>query len=274
MDQNTVNGEGCGRTYKDEVCANVQKIYDTCKDKDCLADMRVYFPPESQMLIDKAISIRAKSARICYSDVDLEPVPFNRGYYSVNIAFVFLVDFEVYTGCSHPQIVTGICSFDKKVILFGGEGNTTTFTSAAKSGHCNRTVNIPTAEVEIVDPIVLGSKLLSASGHCPCACETDIFSLPEAVQSQFTQGLCDNGDKIVLCSLGLFSIVRIVRDIQVMLPYARFCMPEKRCKGPSDEEPCSFFEKLSFPTGEFFPRDIGIDVDGGGGCGCGCGCND
>ncbi len=34
--------------FKDEVCINVQRIYDTCKDKDCFADLRVYLNPQDQ----------------------------------------------------------------------------------------------------------------------------------------------------------------------------------------------------------------------------------
>ncbi len=264
MDQNTVN-ETCVRTYKDEVCANIQKIYDTCKDKDCLADMRVYFSPEVQTLVDRAISIRAKSAQICHTAVDLDSVPFNRGYYSVNIHYFFLVDFEVYVGCGRPQIVSGLCSFEKKVILYGGEGNTLTFSSADERCSGGK-LNVPIAQVEVVNPIVLGSKLVSANKNCCCCCETDVMSLPDAVRTRWGQDVCDEGEKIALVSLGLFSIVRIVRDVQVMLPSARFCLPEKRCKTPTEEEPCSFFEKLSFPTGEFFPQDLGIDVEQPGCC--------
>ena len=267
MDQTTATNESNVRTYRDEVCANIQKIYDTCKDKDCLADMRVYFSPESQCIIDSAINVRAKCAKICYALVDLDPVPFNRGYYSVNIHFFFGVDFEVHTGCGRPQGVSGICSFEKKVILYGGEGNTMTYTSAETACHNeNRTLNIPIAQVEVVDPIVLSSKTMTPN-NCCCCCETDITSLPDAVGNIMGQEYSEGGEKIVTVSLGLFSIVRIVRDVQVMLPSARFCLPEKRCQCPTEEEPSTFFEKLSFPTGEFFPQDIGIDVSGG------CSCN-
>lgn len=265
MDHNTINQEGCERTYKEEICANVQKIYDTCKDKDCLADMRVYFSPEGQMMVDNAISIRAKNSKIAFAKVELDPVPFNRGYYSVNIHYYFLTDFEVYTGNGRPQLISGVSSFEKKVILFGGEGNTMTF---ASDYVCNRganggTFNGPVAQVEVVEPIVLGSKLVNAHSNCCCCCETDIQSLPDMVTGCCGHELCDNGEKFALVSLGLFSVVRIVRDIQALIPSARFCLPENRCQSPSEEEPCTFFEKLSFPTGEFFPHDNGSD-----GCGC------
>ena len=261
MDQNMSGAEGCTKVYQDEVCANIQKIYDTCKDKDCLADMKVYFPSEVQLLIDQAINVRAKNARICHASVDLDPVPFNRGFYAVNITFYFAVDFEVHTGCGRPQYATGVCSFEKKVILYGGEGNTITFSSGARE--CKHgTLNVPTAQVEVVSPIVLGSKVVSVSSNCCCCCcETDISSLPDMVLGAVGRDVCESKEKAVLVSLGLFSIIRIVRDVQLVLPAAKFCLPEKRCDVPSEEEPCTFFEKLSFPTGEFFPHDIGIDVE-------------
>lgn len=261
MEENTMNTEGCSRTYRDEVCANVQKIYDTCKDKDCLADMRVYFSAVDQALVESAMSVRAKTAKICHAAVSLDAVPFNRGYYAVNITFYFVVDFEVCGICGGSKTVTGTCSFEKKVILYGGEGNTITFSSTDNSCSSLRTDNVPTAQVEVVSPIVLGSKVVSANNNCCCCCETDLLSIPDNVRSLLGQDICDGGEKYVLVSLGLFSIVRIVRDIQVMIPSAKFCLPDKQCKSPTEEEPCSFFEKLSFPTGEFFPRDIGIDVE-------------
>ena len=139
MDQN-INLEGC----------------DTCKDKDCLEDMRVYFSPEGQMIVDNAISIRAKNSRIAFAKVDLDPVPFNRGYYAVNIHYYFLTDFEVYTGNGRPQHISGVSSFEKKVILFGGEGNTMTFSSdyVCNRGANGGIYNGPVAQVEVVEPIV------------------------------------------------------------------------------------------------------------------------
>ncbi len=271
MEQNGSLQEGSVREYNDEVCVNVQKIYDTCKDKDCLSDLRVYLSNEDQELVDRAINVRPKSARVVRTLVDLDSVPFNRGYYAVNIKFFFLVDFEVYTGCGRPSLITGICSYDKKVILFGGEGSTTTFTSTdSDDSICtgsNGVSNLPVAQVEVVEPIVLGSRMINPRSNC-CCCETDIMSLPACICSLFENGLCDSGERYLSVTLGLFSIVRIVRDTQILIPSAKFCLPEKQCKGPTEEEPCSFFERLSFPTGEFFPQDA-TRGRGDGGCGCG-----
>lgn len=272
MEQNGSVQENCVKNYSEEVCVNVQKIYDTCKDKDCLSDLRVYFSSEDQALIDRAINIRPKGARIVRTLVDLDAVPFNRGYYAVDIKFFFVVDFEVFTGCGRPTLISGLASYDKKVILFGGEGSTTTFTSADPEDKiCSGSSgvnNLPVAQVEIVEPIVLGTRMINPKVNC-CCCETDIMSVPSSVCSLFENGLSDCGEKYLAVTLGLFSIVRIVRDTQILIPSARFCLPEKQCKGPTEEEPCSFFERLSFPTGEFFPQDVSFGKETCRSCGCG-----
>ena len=74
--------------------------------------------------------------------------------------------------------------------------------------------------------------------------------------SCFDGPLTDVSERTVSVTLGLFSIVRILRDVQVVIPASKFCLPEKECHGPSEEEPCTYFEKLCFPTNEFFPPEF------------------
>lgn len=258
MDINTNNCE-CGiKNYADEVCVNVQRIYDTCKDKDCFADLRVYLSPRDQQLVDCAVNVRARDAKLLWTLVDLEPVPFNKGYYSIDIMFFLKLEFEVYTCNNRPEIICGLASADKRVILFGSEGNTYTFSSQFSGGELDKQArpvqNLPTAQVEVVDPIILSTKVLSPK--CDCCChETDVMSLPACVSSCFCDGLTSDAEKQLVVTIGIFSIVRIIRDVQILIPSAKFCLPEKECKGPCEEEPCSFFEKLCFPTNEFFPPD-------------------
>lgn len=55
-------------------------------------------------------------------------------------------------------------------------------------------------------------------------------------------------------TLGQFSIVRLERDTQLLVPVYDYCMPEKECScGNSNEDPCCIFRNISFPVGEFFP---------------------
>lgn len=250
MDTNNINQIDV-QNYCEEICVNVQKIYDTCKDKDCLSDMRVYLTPGDQALIDNAINIRARRSELVWTDVTLEEVPFNKGFYGVDMTFYFRTSFEVYTGNGRPSIVEGLSLYNKKVILFGSEGSTTTFTSSQRTR--NEVGNLPIAEVEVVDPIVLNARIVNPS--CNCCVDHDSLNIPSCVENLFPEALTDMGGRKLVVSLGLFSVVRIVRDVQVKIPSAKFCLPEKECCSPREEEPCSFFEKLGFPTNEFFPPE-------------------
>ena len=66
-------------------------------------------------------------------------------------------------------------------------------------------------------------------------------------------------------TIGLFTIVQIVRNVQMLIPAFDFCVPEKECVTSSDN-PCELFRKIEFPTDEFFPPKAND-------CNCGCGCN-
>ena len=101
------------------------------------------------------------------SFTDVEPVPFNRGFYSVDLKYFFRVKLAVFTGVGRPTEVEGLATFDKKVILFGSEGNAKVFESKFKEDAFDpqlwRKTNMPHAIVEVVDPITLGAKLVALS---------------------------------------------------------------------------------------------------------------
>ena len=63
---------------------------------------------------------------------DIEAVPFNRGFYSVDLKYFFKITLAVFTGLGRPTEVEGLASFNKKVILFGSEGNAKMFASKYK----------------------------------------------------------------------------------------------------------------------------------------------
>ena len=68
-------------SIREAVCVNTRKIFDSCRDKDCVDDLRVYPTVSSQSYIENALSIRPKRAELLYVDVSVEPVGFNRGYF-------------------------------------------------------------------------------------------------------------------------------------------------------------------------------------------------
>ena len=81
-------------SIREAVCVNTRKIYDSCRDKDCVDDLRVYPTESSQAYIENALNIRPKSAKLLNVDVSVEPVSFNRGYYTVDCTYFYAVTGE------------------------------------------------------------------------------------------------------------------------------------------------------------------------------------
>ena len=101
---------------REAVSIHTRKIFDSCRDKDCVDDLRVFPTLSSQAYIDNALSLRPRSAELLYIAVSVEPISFNRGYYTVDCTHFYRVTGETFPG---GQTCTGLCVFDKRVMLFG-----------------------------------------------------------------------------------------------------------------------------------------------------------
>ncbi len=255
--------------FKEAVCIDTGRVYDSCCDRDCLEDLRCYFTEEGQCIIEKALNIRARNAEVLNVYVDVEPVSFNRGYYSCSLNFYFLVEFDVFTShTGKPLCVKGICFYEKKVILYGSEGNVRVFSNAVSLDNasdpqsCSNSNN-PRCIVGTVDPIALTARIgelrSCCENHCcipRCCCEAIGGTVNMA---------CEPGTPVVYVTLGLFSIVQLIRNVQMLIPVYDFCIPEKQCENTTDR-PCDIFSRIEFPTDDFFPPR----ADNGN---CGCSCN-
>ena len=63
-----VNGN-TGNCIKEAVCIHTDKVYDSCRDKECLEDIRVYLTVADQEIIDHAVSIKATTAELIWEFV-------------------------------------------------------------------------------------------------------------------------------------------------------------------------------------------------------------
>ena len=71
------------------------------------------------------------------SKINADPVPFNRGFYQIDIKFFFKLIFEACVCHGKSQEIEAIAVFEKSVILFGSEGNVSIFKSdPASSNFC------------------------------------------------------------------------------------------------------------------------------------------
>lgn len=258
----------CGQ-FKEAVCIDGGRVYDSCCDRDCLEDLHCYFTQESQAIISAARQVRVKSAEVIDVNIDVEPVNFNKGFYSCDLTFFFLVTFDAFLTGRCPEDVKGIATYSKKVILYGSEGNVRVFSNAETRESCldpqaRKTTNMPKCVVQCVDPIALSSRI-SDCGEC-----YEGRSIPQRVcecvgGNVITETL--PGTPSVYVTLGLFTIVQLIRNVQMLVPVYDFCIPQKQCNDSTDQ-PCDVFRKIKFPTDDFFPpRPYHAD---GEDCGCGC----
>ena len=260
--------------FKEAVCISTDKVYDSCRDKDCLEDLRVYVSPNDQALINRAINVKCRCSEILWVYTDVEAVPFNKGYYTVDVKYFFRITLDVFMGIGSPTTVTGLATFDKKVILFGSEGHAKIYSSLYAPCESDLQTpsksNQPRATVEVVDPICLNARLVEKK-EC-CCDDDDLTNIPACICQCFGGDFaCDNDEKRVYVSLGVFTIIRLERLVQLLIPAYDFCIPEKECVVSTEENPCELFETLQFPFDEFFPPERGcFNFEGGSSCGCGC----
>ncbi len=118
--------------------------------------------------------------------------------------------------------------------------------------------------VEVLDPMVLSSKVKEI---CDCACGDVMVQIPEGIRSQFDEELVLSGDRRRLfVTLGQFSIIRLERDAQLVVPVLDYSIPTKECCDTPGcaEDPCEMFSRIPFPASEFSPK--GCDGDSSDNC--------
>lgn len=107
MNERVVPGpvqDSCG--IREAVCIHTKKIYDSCRDKDCIEDLRVYPTRASQAVIDRALSVRGGRAELLQAYIDVEPASYNRGFYSVDIRYYYRITAEAFDGGCRRLYVT------------------------------------------------------------------------------------------------------------------------------------------------------------------------
>ena len=269
-----------GSPCKETVCIEANRILDSCRDRDCYENTRVYLTDLGNDIIERTGTIRTKDAVIAWTHINIDPVQFNRGFYSVGIKFYVKLTFEACIGGGRSQEFEGIAVVEKRVILFGGESNVCIFRSTpADDSFCRRpepcsgTRNVPEAVVEVVDPIVLSTRIVEKHDcHSCCNCCCCVEDIPESICGCLDGCLSDHDgiERYLAVTLGIFSIVKIVRHAHYLINATEYCVPDKECVVAQEDNPCRIFHNMEFPIGEFCPPDH-IPLNSCGkekGCGC------
>lgn len=257
MSQSEIGKSSCDlRSVKEAVCVHTDKVTDSCLAKDCIEDLRVYLTLASQQVLDAASSARARCVELIHVSINVESVPYTSGYYSAELTYYYRVTAEASNTNARPVIITGLAVFSKKVVLFGGESTARTYYS--RECACSSRTQIencgnPTAAVEVVDPIVLGTSVSDANA-CNCG---EAPSIPDAILSCFDEDLVLQGEqKRLLVTIGQFSITRMQRSTQLLMPAFDYCIPTKDCANSglsASGSPCEVFGQIEFPIDSFFP---------------------
>ncbi len=258
------------------VCVEVNRILDSCRDRDCFEDVKILLTDFGNEIIEHTTNVRAKSACVTWTYIGIDPVKFNRGFYSVTIKFYIKITFEACLCGGRSQEFDGVAVLEKRVILYGSESNVSIFKSnpdasdyCALPEPCCSTKNVPTAIVEVVEPIILNSKVREPEDTCGCCCCCCCDDIPTSVASKLNGCLSESEGRYLTVSLGIFSVVRIVRPAQYIVHGSEYCIPDKECISPEEDNPCAIFKNMAFPTSEFCPPSyFPPKGDIGGKCGC------
>ncbi len=147
---------------------------------------------------------------------------------------------------------------------------------------------------EAVDPLLLCARIVDCScgcgqtscgcgqTSCNCGCGdgTAMCGVPCGIADAFDDPIIFEPQTRRVCiSIGQFSIVRLERDTQLLIPVFDYCIPSGSCQAVGSvscsacDDPCEMFESVSFPTNDFFPAGIASPQEDGAeppapGCSC------
>ena len=231
------------------VPVKLDRVFDSCSDKDCITNLQVML--EGGELPAQYTSVKTRCVSIDNICMSVEPIPFNRGYYTVDITYTFGVELLCYTRtCEAPAVMHGMASASKSVILYGSESNTKTyFSNGARIGDTNSccdVVNLPTASCQCVDPIALETRICVLPPMPPMLPPQD----PENILPPAPR-------RTVVLTLGVFSIVELTRPVTMTVAAYPYQVPTKTCSADNTDSPCEVFSRLNFPTEEFAPAADG-----------------
>lgn len=278
-----------GANFKEAVCIDTNRVYDSVSDKNCLEDLQVTFPDDVQSIVNNCCSLKLKEVEVENVYMDVEPIPFNKGFYTVDITFFFQATFEAQMPGMSCVTITGVTTFTRKMILYGSEGNVKVFCSDQNG--TNQNGGMPKVCLQVSAPVALGCRIVDCNTGCgnncgccnpcnscnscnPCGCSTSCN--PCDCQTDCgcnTSCGCNNScnscgsQRQVLITIGIFIIVQMERRVQMLMPAYDFCIPTKEPEAPTTGDPCELFKKIKFPTDSFFPPNAS-EISPEKSCGC------
>ena len=237
---------------------HTRKITDSCRDKDCIEDLRVWLTKGSQSVLENAAGAKVRSAELLFADIEVEPVAFDSHHYCIDVTFYYRILADATVGSCRPAVLCGVAVFSKRAVLCGEDSRAHIFTSDIRPGDCSgktrRSFNRPTAVVEVLEPMILSSRVTELCDHAG-----EVVQIPAFVREMFDEELVfPANQRRLFVTLGQFSIIRLERDAQLVVPVLDYSIPTKECcdsLASCAEDPCEMFSRIPFPTRQFAPDD-------------------
>ncbi len=144
----------CGpEDLRQALSIHTRKITDSCRDKDCIEDLRVYLTKGSQEILDNAAGAKVRCADLLYTYIDVEPVAFDRNHYCIDVTFYYRILADATVGACRPAALYGLAVFSKRAVLCGEDSRAHIFASDTRincaDGLSRYSANRPTAVVEV-----------------------------------------------------------------------------------------------------------------------------
>lgn len=241
----------CGNDKVKDECLIAFKVYDSCRHQNCLDNGNVGPARAARnasycgntVTQGEIITPPANAASVTISDlrvervviVSKEPSNFKLGFWDIDLKYVFAYNltFRDVNGdslcCVAAQSV-----FNKMVTLFGST-TTNSVISTDLLTSAGTTLDINADPFVWVESKAVALKAELQYDNCCCGCN-------------------DEDADAVCVTIGLFSIIKLYRIVNLVVSSKGFCIPDV-CKD-TNNNPCDFFENLDFPMDIFAPYAV------------------
>ena len=265
---NSSNNSNNSNTGAGETCIIAQKIFDQCRIQKCLtADIlgparaaRANGNSCNDMLCEGDIIVPpCNAADVSVRDLELEnieilrkkPNPLQDGCWDLELKYVFhyTLEFRRADGC-FIGCIPATNSYNLRVTLFGStEADVTTATDLYDC--CGNSNGGPFAIAE-GKAVALQAELRYPNGCCDhnhhhhshCECNAITLSNGDAAMG---------APVAVNVCIGLFTIVKLFRTVNMVVNSLGRCMPETCTSTAIPGDPCRNFENIRFPLDMFSP---------------------
>ena len=282
---NNINNQD-NRKIKEE-CIIAFKVYDSCRQQDCLTANEIGPARAAQNIIigneqiqeGEIIDPPSNAAAVTIDNlcvkkiiiVDKSPNPFKNGFWDVDLKYVFKyrLTFREADGTPINSPVCANSIFNKKITLFGSIGSDLVIATDLFRSNINDSTTLKAEPFIFVEAkaVALSAELKFQRQISP---GQDLPPEPNRVN----------------VTIGLFSIVKLYHLVNLNVQSKGFCIP-RECEAVSPLNPCDFFESLDFPMDSFAPpqkpeflagisNNIPSNYVAGANqnnCSCNCNCN-